>query len=621
MRRPARFGIALCLCYLLSAAALRAAESSSPPEISANDNREAAGKLQDGVLRLRLELRAGRWHPEDANGWYRDVYAFAEAGKAAQIPGPLLRVPQGTELRITLTNTLSVAAKIFGLHGHPSEADAGIALAAGETREIQFRAGEPGTFLYWATTSNSDLEHREDAETGLSGAFVVDAAGKPAPDRVFVIGYWFWKGEKPQTNGFPWINGKSWPYTERESYTVGETVHWRVINGSVEEHAMHLHGFYFDVDGEGDGTHYVKYAKEERPKLVTERVLAGHSYEMTWVPERAGNWLFHCHMVAHMEIQPSLHPKAEMEMGHGDSEVANLGMGGLVIGVKVAPAEGKSEAPAKWTAAHKLELVLTENPEKIPYYRVAVKDPRLPGPAEKDAPPSLLGPPIVLVRGEQTEILVNNQTKGPSAIHWHGIEIENYYDGVAGWGSDGKKSSPEVEAGGTFVARMTPPRAGTFIYHTHWHDKKQIENGVYGPLIVLEPGQKYDPELDRAILFSEGRFPALGVLMLVNGGAQPDPVTLKSGTRYRFRLINITANEADLHVRMLMGGTPVQWKVVARDGNELPEKQRISGAAEIDLTVGGTADVELQVERKGNADMVISSELFRGLIMQPFIFE
>ena len=67
-----------------------------------------------------------------------------------------------------------------------------------------------------------------------------------------------------------------------------------------------------------------------------------------------------------------------------------------------------------------------------------------------------------------------------------------------------------------------------------------ILNGLYGPLIVLEPGQKFDPDGERIFLFSLGNYSPLGFMMLVNGQPVPDPLTLHTGKRYRFRLINIT---------------------------------------------------------------------------------
>jgi hypothetical protein len=59
--------------------------------IQPNANRVPAGKLENGVLSLRLELREGGWYPEAETGPSLKVYAFAEEGKAPQIPGPLIR--------------------------------------------------------------------------------------------------------------------------------------------------------------------------------------------------------------------------------------------------------------------------------------------------------------------------------------------------------------------------------------------------------------------------------------------------------------------------------------------------------------------------------------------------
>lgn len=79
-------------------------------------------------------------------------------------------------------------------------------------------------------------------------------------------------------------------------------------------------------------------------------------------------------------------------------------------------------------------------------------------------------------------------------MHWHGIELESYYDGVPGWTGRGPQVTPVIAPGEEFVARFAPPRAGTFIYHTHWHDIVQLAGGLAGPLVVLEPGEEFDAE-------------------------------------------------------------------------------------------------------------------------------
>jgi manganese oxidase len=163
---------AILLLALYSVASTSFAADSSLPVVAANDNRTPAGQLANGVLNLNLELRQGRWYPEEEGGVYRDVYAFAEKGQAPQSSGPLIRVAQGTRIHATVRNTLPATAKIYGLHSHPGDPQDAVSVAPGETRELEFAAGEPGTYLYWATTADHSLKQREEQETLLSGAFV-----------------------------------------------------------------------------------------------------------------------------------------------------------------------------------------------------------------------------------------------------------------------------------------------------------------------------------------------------------------------------------------------------------------------------------------------------------------
>jgi FtsP/CotA-like multicopper oxidase with cupredoxin domain len=301
MRHRFRLGIAL-LVWFQPAVFAQPADNVALPEAVANDNRTPAGQLKNGILELRLELRAAIWYPEDKSGIHRNVYAFAEEGHAPQISGPLIRAPQGTQVHLTIHNTLPLAAKVYGLHSHPGDPKAkdAVMLASAETRQLQFLAGEPGTYLYWATTSDKPLEERDKEETMLSGALVVDATTAKKDDSIFVIGIWTEGPPGQPSDEIVSINGKSWPYTERLTYKIGETIHWRVLDPTWSDHAMHLHGFFFKVDGVGDGEHYERYPEEQRRSAVTEHIDTGHVFEMTWTPERAGNWLFHCHMVAHM---------------------------------------------------------------------------------------------------------------------------------------------------------------------------------------------------------------------------------------------------------------------------------------------------------------------------------
>lgn len=586
------------------------------PVIVANGNRTPAGTLNDKMLNLRLELRQARWYAEAADGVYKDVYAFAEEGQPPQSPGPLLRVPQGSRLHLSIHNLLPLAARIYGLHSHPSDRDEFISINAGETREAQFDAGEPGTYLYWATTSKAHLDNEQERlgeETLLTGAFIVDPPGANEHDRIFVIDGW----DSSDSGYILAINGKSWPATERLTYTAGELIHWRILNASSSAHAMHLHGFFFTVDGVGDPAHFVHFPESQRRKAVTEHIDSGHAFDMTWTPDRGGNWLFHCHMVGHMAPQRPLHPANSKLAADGPEHDHSAGMGGMVIGITVLPGAGKESAPVEGKNARKLQLVISENPGQIPLYRLDLNDPAVLRETEAEKQPALLGPPIILTRGEPVEIEVKNQSNNPLAVHWHGMELESYYDGAPGWSGSDQRIAPAIVPGASFVAHMNPPRAGTFIYHSHWHDEIPLLNGLYGPLIVMDPGQKFDPDEDRIFLFSLGNYSPLGYMMLVNGQPGPDPLLLQTERRYRFRLINITDEGVDLRVRLLSTHGPISWKVLAKDGADLPLAQIATSPADMILTVGATCDVEVTLEEAGISWLEATSENLKAGVMYP----
>src|SRR2546423_13643336 len=99
--------------------------------------------------------------------------------------------------------------------------------------------------------------------------------------------------------------------------------------------------------------------------------------------------------------------------------------------------------------------------------------------------------------------------------------------------------------------------------------------GLLGQLIVLPPGQKYDPETDKTMVIGLGGAEDQKAPLLLNGSAQPEPLHLKSGVAYRLRLINITPNNGGVQVSLLAGAAPVRWRGVAEDGADPPAPQGI----------------------------------------------
>src|SRR6185503_3491440 len=129
---------------------------------------------------------------------------------------------------------------------------------------------------------------------------------------------------------------------------------------------------------------------------------------------------------------------------------------------------------------------------------VVQKGPRRPA---RDSVP-IPGTPLLLTRGQPVRITVHNRIATPLTVHWHGIELDSYADGVGGWSGMARRIAPMIAPGDSFVARFTPPRAGTFMYHVHNEHGDELASGLYAPLFVLEPGQVFDPETDRVFVIA-----------------------------------------------------------------------------------------------------------------------
>jgi manganese oxidase len=238
-----------CLLWLAAMA------PSAASAVSTNDNTRPVGRLEGEVLNVRLFAGVGSWRPEAPQGAPIEIAAFGEEGADLSIPGPLIRVREGTTVVLTLRNVLGSALRVNGLCTRPSSCDP-VSVGPGASQEIRFSLNAPGTYFYWAATGPEAVNRRQRRDTQLGGAIVVDPReGSPA-DRVFVISNFGEPFEPPATGSTKShifaINGSSWPYTEKLHHEVGDRVRWRFINLSGGPHAMHLHGFYFTVEATGD---------------------------------------------------------------------------------------------------------------------------------------------------------------------------------------------------------------------------------------------------------------------------------------------------------------------------------------------------------------------------------
>jgi FtsP/CotA-like multicopper oxidase with cupredoxin domain len=583
----------------------------SLPIAAPNDNRTPAGTLQGGVLSIALEATNSIWYPDGDSLPGMPIEVFAEPGKQPTTPGPLLRVPAGTELRVSVRNSLERDTITFYMPLRMTDSTMraaldSVILAPREAGEIRVRAVRPGTYSYHANGRHSTLDRVLRMRGFLSGAIVVDSAhhrSRPA-DRVMVLQT---SVDSLTATNVPdtrreilAINGRSWPHTERLEATVGDTVVWRVINGSPDVHPMHLHGFYFRVD-EFDGPQPLSAAKATGNRMaVTEHMLPFQTMSLTWVPERAGNWLFHCHYQPHAGPHRPLGPEAVRTAGSGHESHAQHEMGGLVMGVHVRP-RGEQPATAPATTRRQLRLLAVRDsgfPDSLPSMRFVLEER-----GQRHSERTGFSPTVELSRGEPVAITVVNQLGEPLSVHWHGIELESYYDGVAGFAGSAARLAPMIAPADSFEARMTPPRSGTFIYHSHVDEPRHHRAGLAGAIVVRD-GRPVPPANEHLFFIKSARGSSGTSPMEINGQVNPDTVVLRRGQAYRFRFVNLAVTSPNATVYLtarpdsslenLRDTMLVQWRPIAKDGAVVPQARRTLRPAQQLVSIGETFDFEVQ---------------------------
>jgi FtsP/CotA-like multicopper oxidase with cupredoxin domain len=624
------------IAIVLSITGAKGAEPSTlnsgvkPPlaRIATSDNRQPAGQLEGSTLTVRLEARNGVWYPEAQDGYGVPVAAFGEEGKPLQNPGPLIRVRSGTEVRALVRNSLDKPLTLFGFAEMRGLAADTFVVDPGAVRELRFHAKEPGTYYYAGKTSKGSVFGRLGDDSQLNGAIIVDPAdARVVPDdRVFAISWWAVIDPSSPTGldrATLVINGRSWPYTERLDAMQGDSLRWRWINFTDLPHPLHLHGFYFRVDAVGNGARYTTYTRDDQRRAVTEVVAPGGTMALAWSPTRPGNWVFHCHFVSHisplvsigtqrgvpavpmaMPDMPGSDASEPTEHSHDDGSRGHPQhtMSGLVLGIRVAPRAATAAQPSR--AYRQMRLIVRSKPnvyDRLPGYAYVLGG----TPEERDTTVlTVPGPTLVLKKDEPVAITLVNRSQMPAAVHWHGIELDSYPDGVPGWSGTGSSLLPAIAPNDSLTVHFTPPRAGTFMYHSHFDEFGQIASGLYGSIVVLDRGKHYDGETDRVLVLSDdgptqnlirGPFPRA----LLNGQAQPNPMQLRSGVTYRFRLINIRTDYAGT-VSIFDDGEPAQWRVIAKDGADLPASQATMRAATLTFAAGEIYDVEFTPTTPGS---------------------
>ncbi len=193
--------------------------------------------------------------------------------------------------------------------------------------------------------------------------------------------------------------------------------------------------------------------------------------------------------------------------------------------------------------------------------------------------------PLIQAPKEATLVVrVSNEIQMPTTVHWHGIRLDNRFDGVPG------VTQPAIQQGESFTYMVRVPDAGMFWYHPHVREDVQQDLGLFGNLLVTSPDPDYyGPAhreeifvLDDMLMDGQGPIPwgesapthalmgRLGNLMMVNG--QTDlRLSAERGEVIRFYLTNV-ANSRTFNVTF--GRNRV--KIVASDVGKYEREQWIT---------------------------------------------
>jgi FtsP/CotA-like multicopper oxidase with cupredoxin domain len=106
---------------------------------------------------------------------------------------------------------------------------------------------------------------------------------------------------------------------------------------------------------------------------------------------------------------------------------------------------------------------------------------------------SIPGPTLHVDQGSEITVHVTNEGDVEATVHWHGLRLENRYDGVP------HETQSPIPIGGEFTYKVQFPDAGFYWYHPHIREDFGLEMGLYGTIIVEPSDPSYWPPVDRQL--------------------------------------------------------------------------------------------------------------------------
>ena len=218
---------------------------------------------------------------------------------------------------------------------------------------------------------------------------------------------------------------------------------------------------------------------------------------------------------------------------------------------------------------------------------------------------SIPGPTLTVAEGSEVIVHVINHADLDTTVHWHGLRLENRYDGVP------HETQTPIPVGGEFTYRIRFPDPGLYWYHPHIREDYTQEMGLYGTILVEPADPDYWPPvhsqvvltLDDILLDETGKiapfsptettYAAMGRYgnLLLIGGETDLALTAKTGEVLRLWLVN-TANSRVFNVRL----PGARMKLVGGDSGRYEHEQFIDAVV---LAPSERAVVDVYVDTPG----------------------
>jgi FtsP/CotA-like multicopper oxidase with cupredoxin domain len=221
---------------------------------------------------------------------------------------------------------------------------------------------------------------------------------------------------------------------------------------------------------------------------------------------------------------------------------------------------------------------------------------------------SIPGPTVKVRQGSEVIVHVTNEGDLDTTVHWHGLRLENKYDGVP------HETQKPIPVGGSFTYKIRFPDPGLYWYHPHIREDYTQEMGLYGNLLVVSADPGYWPPAHRDVLLTlddllveDGKiapfspdqttYTAMGRFgnVLLIGGEPDCSLTAAAGEVVRLWLTN-TANTRVFNVAL----PGARMKLAGGDSGRVERQEFVS---QVILAPSERAVIDVLFDRPGQLEL------------------